>query len=176
MSKRVVVKNTPVCGGIFLHPPDDVQDKKNKIADARAKIVSDLARARRLRTEGEYSKEDWEAEKKRLEGEDAYLKEDERQLESAGEPKYFSLMDEEMTMDYERTQFIAAGIDYFSDEEWFQHCDSWDVQVEILEKADTPLRAVVRMISDLVGSTGPFTTLSNGPCARPRCSKEIVNG
>jgi hypothetical protein len=158
---------------VFEQSNKDIQDQVDNISKARKKNAAAMARARKLRTDGEFSKEDWIAEKERLEADDVYLEQEERRLSAVVEPEYFDLMTPAEEADREKVQFLSSGVDYFSDDEWFQLCDSWNVEVEIVERADTPLKAVLRMVSDLFSSNGPFVAFSNGPNARPRCSKQM---
>jgi hypothetical protein len=148
-----IVQNTPV----------DYKEDIERIAKAREKVAADMASARRLRTDGEFSKEDWLAEKDRLEAKDAYLHKEERRLDV--QPQYYEFVSDEDL--HEKAQFEFSGVDYFDTFEWFQLCDRWNGEVFIVEPANSPLKAVLKMFSNLISS--------DGPSARPRCSKQFVN-
>jgi len=116
-----------------LEATDVVRKQLDKVIKRREKLAQDYQRALKLRSEGEFSKEDLDAERLRISDEDDKLKEDEQNLREQAEPDFYEL-DSLM----QNLQIFAAGVekygpDFFSEQQWFEYADWFDLKVEVLE-------------------------------------------
>lgn len=116
-----------------LEATDVARKQLDKVIKRREKLAQDYQRALKLRSEGEFSKEDLDDERLRIADEDDKLKEDEQNHREQVEPDYY-----ELDSLIQNLQTFAAGVekygpDFFSESQWFEYVDWFDLNVEVLE-------------------------------------------